>query len=186
MSPFRPTAYPSTPCLLPSSPALPFPRPSPGGLQALGFGRHQVPVTATQLCHCSVEAPVTVGMSLFVFKCSFTGKTREREQAGLGLSLVVCQSVLWPCGDWGRRSEGEERGHFCDLQCPSTGVTESRLVQLSFLGLEAGSSPRPAGLDEINVPHAYWVASLCPVFLLLNPAHPFASSYTLLSSNGSI
>lgn len=87
--PLPATAYPSTPCLLPSSPALPFPRPSPGGLQTLGFGRHRVPVTATQLCHCSVEAPVTVGMSLFVFKCSFTGKTREREQAGLGLSLLV-------------------------------------------------------------------------------------------------
>ena len=56
----------------------------------------------------------------------------------------------------------------------------------SFLGLEAGSSPRPAGLDEINVPRAYWAASLCPVSLLPNPVHPFASSCSLLSSNGSI
>lgn len=92
MSPFRPTAYPSTPCFWPSFPAVRFPRPPLRGLQTLGFEGHQVSVIATQLCHCSGKVHTTIGMSLFGFKYNCIHETRE--PAGLGLSAVVCQPVL--------------------------------------------------------------------------------------------
>lgn len=110
---------------------------------------------------------MTTGMSLFVFKCNFIRKTREQERARLGLSS--CGLPKSALATSGIGAGAQERGEDVSAACsdPSTGVTESRLLQLSFLGLEACSSPRPAGLDEINVPCAYWVASLCPFRLTL-------------------
>lgn len=176
---------------LPCLAFCPVPLPSrfqglrPGSAE-LGSGRHQVSVTATQLCHSSVRSthdnryePVCVQMQLY----------SQNQGAGAGqIGPVVCGLPKSALATAGIGAGAQERGEDVSAACsdPSAGVTESRLLQLSFLGLEACSSPRPAGLDEINVPCAYWVASLCPVSLLPNPAHPFASPYSLLSSNGSI
>lgn len=128
MSPFRPTAYPSTSCLRPSSPAVWFPRPPPRGLQTLGFERHQVSVTVTQLCHCSVKAHMTTSMSL----CSNTALfMKPGSGPDWACQLWFANQCFSHWGDWGRCSK--ERGEEVSAACSISPLGSQRAASCSFL-----------------------------------------------------